>query len=77
LRRGVLRGGAEGAIREGGTEIVQETGQGVAENIGAQAIDPNVALTEDLGGRAAAGLILGGTMGGGAGAISGLRGAGS
>jgi hypothetical protein len=74
LRRGVLRGGAEGAIREGGTEIVQETGQGVAENIGAQAIDPNVALTEDLGGRAAAGLILGGTMGGGAGAISGLRG---
>jgi hypothetical protein len=74
VRRGVLRGGAEGAIREGGTEIVQETGQGVAENIGAQAIDPNVALTEDLGGRAAAGLILGGTMGGGAGAISGLRG---
>jgi hypothetical protein len=74
LRRGVIRGGAEGAIREGGTEIVQETGQGVAENIGAQAIDPNVALTEDLGGRAAAGLILGGTMGGGAGAISGLRG---
>jgi hypothetical protein len=74
LRRGVIRGGAEGAIREGGTEVVQETGQGVAENIGAQAIDPNVALTEDLGGRAAAGLILGGTMGGGAGAISGLRG---
>ena len=74
LRRGVIRGGAEGAIREGGTEIVQETGQGVAENVGAQAIDPNVALTEDLGGRAAAGLILGGTMGGGAGAISGLRG---
>ena len=74
LRRGVIRGGAEGAIREGGTEIVQETGQGVAENIGAQAVDPNVALTEDLGGRAAAGLILGGTMGGGAGAISGLRG---
>ena len=74
VRRGVLRGGAEGAIREGGTEVVQETGQGVAENIGAQAIDPNVALTQDLGGRAAAGLILGGTMGGGAGAISGLRG---
>lgn len=74
LRRGVLRGGAEGAIREGGTELVQETGQGVAENIGAQAIDPNVALTEGLGGRAAAGLILGGTMGAGAGGISGLRG---
>ncbi len=74
LRRGVVRGGAEGAIREGGTELVQETGQGVAENVGAQAIDPNVALTEGLGGRAAAGLILGGTMGGGAGGISGLRG---
>jgi hypothetical protein len=74
LRRGVVRGGAEGAIREGGTELVQETGQGVAENVGVQAIDPNVALTEGLGGRAAAGLILGGTMGAGAGGISGLRG---
>jgi len=74
LRRGVVRGGAEGAIREGGTELVQETGQGVAENVGAQAIDPNVELTEGLGGRAAAGLILGGTMGAGAGGISGLRG---
>jgi hypothetical protein len=74
VRRGLVRGAGEGLVREGGTEIVQETGQGIAENIGAQAIDPNVALTEGLGGRAAAGLILGGTMGGGAGAISGLRG---
>lgn len=72
VRRGLLKGGAEGALREGGTEFVQETGQGVAENIGAQAIDPNVALTEGLGGRAAAGLILGGTMGGTAGGLSGL-----
>jgi hypothetical protein len=74
LRRGVVRGAGEGILREGGTEIVQETGQGVAENVGAQAIDPNVELTEGLGSRAAAGLILGGTMGAGAGGISGLRG---
>lgn len=72
VRRGLLKGGAEGALREGGTEFVQETGQGVAENIGAQVIDPNVVLTEGLGGRAAAGLILGGTMGGTAGGLSGL-----
>lgn len=74
VRRGLLKGAGEGIVREGGTEITQETGQGVAENVGAQTIDPNVALTEGLGGRAAAGLILGGTMGGAAGAISGLRG---
>jgi len=74
LRRGFIRGGLEGLAREGGQELVEETGQGFAENVGAQAIDPNVALTEGLGGRGAAGLILGGTMGGGAGAISGLRG---
>jgi hypothetical protein len=74
VRRGLVRGAGEGLVREGGTEVVQETGQGIAENIGAQAIDPNVELTEGLGGRAAAGLILGGTMGAGAGGISGLRG---
>lgn len=74
LRRGVIRGGIEGFAREGGQEVIEETGQGLAENIGAQAIDPNVALTEGLGGRAGAGFILGGSMGGFGGAVSGLRG---
>lgn len=73
VTRGLLRGAGEGILREGGTEVVQEVGQGVAENIGAQTVDPNVALTEGLGGRAAAGLILGGTTGAGVGAVSGLR----
>jgi hypothetical protein len=73
VTRGLLRGAGEGVLREGGTEVVQEVGQGVAENIGAQTIDPNVEITEGLGGRAAAGFILGGATGAGVGAVSGLR----
>lgn len=73
VTRGLLRGAGEGLLREGGTEVVQEVGQGIAENIGAQTIDPNVEITEGLGGRAAAGFILGGGTGAGVGAVSGLR----
>jgi hypothetical protein len=63
-KAGRLIGGAKGALGEAGSEIAEEVGGKLAQNIALQQVAPETSLTAGLGQTAALAAIGGGGMGG-------------
>jgi hypothetical protein len=72
---GMLIGAGKGALGEGLSESVEEGGGKFTQNLAMREVDPTQSLMQGVGATAGQAAVGGVGMGGGAGAISGMRGA--